>query len=340
MRKITTDKAVGKILAYDTTLVTPKESSTLLKRGHKITESDVERLKNSGVYQVWTEDEDNELIYEWDISFNVAKQISDGETTEIRKGRHGITFLISKVPGLIQVDHERLARFNHNKEVLIMTQRENTAVAKGEVVAAIDVIPLGIKKEKMTKISGLAVKGMARVLPFKLSKIGLIITGTEIYEKRKKDHYYRIIKEKCAKYGWKITYREIVPDERDREVEAIKRARTRDIQAIIVTGGMSVDPTDKTPDSIKKLGAKIIAYGVPMKPTTMTLIATWSNLPIFGISAGGIHYSDFNSIDVLFTRIMAGKIPTEKEIDRLGDGGIFSNYVVQMKNKSNLKTSK
>lgn len=340
MKKIDTEKSVGQKLAYDTTLVTPKRASTLLKRGHMITSSDIEKLKDSGVYQVWIEGGNDKLVYEWDISSRVAEEISDDGTVEAMKGKHGLNILISKIPGLIQIDHDRLARFNLNREVLLITRNEYEAVGKGEVVGVIDVIPLGIEKERLEEICALADKGMVRVLPFTLTKIGLIITGTEIYENRKKDQYFRILKAKCEKYGWEIAYKDIVPDDQDVQVRSLHKAREIGAEVIVITGGMSVDPTDKTVSSIKKLSAEVIAYGIPMKPTTMTLIASWLGLPIFGISAGGIHYSDFNSIDVILARIMAGVTPTLEDIAKMGDGGISRDYIAHMRKSTIRRTKK
>ncbi len=68
---------------------------------------------------------------------------------------------------------------------------------------------------------------------------------------------------------------------------------------------MSVDPTDKTPIAIRRLGgAKVIAYGVPIKPTTMVMIALLNEAPILAVSAGGIYYSDYNAIDIFLPRLM------------------------------------
>jgi molybdopterin biosynthesis enzyme len=325
VKKTPTDSAVGKVLAYDTTLVTKTKSSTLLNRGHKITKKDVDLLKSSGVYTVWTDEDRGDLVYEWDISAEIAEKISDG-TTDVVKGKHGIAFLVSKAPGIIRTEVKNMTMFNLNQKVLLITKKGGSAVGKGEIVAAIDVVPLAISKRQMRNISQIAKRGMIRVSPFEFYKVGLVITGTEIFEKRKKDQYFNIIKKKCRKYGWEIVYKEIVPDNEELETNAIKNARRTGAEGIIVTGGMSVDPTDRTPDAIRKVGAKVIAYGIPMKPTTMTIVSVWDGIPLFGISAGGIRYSEFNSIDLIFTRMMAGEIPSRKEIAELGDGGIFWNY--------------
>ena len=47
--------------------------------------------------------------------------------------------------------------------------------------------------------------------------------------------------------------------------------------AIIVTGGMSVDPDDKTPDAIKSTGAEIVSYGTPVLPGTMFEVCNFPN---------------------------------------------------------------
>lgn len=41
---------------------------------------------------------------------------------------------------------------------------------------------------------------------------------------------------------------------------------------MICTGGMSVDPDDKTPLAIKNTGARIVSYGAPVLPECHVLI--------------------------------------------------------------------
>lgn len=103
----------------------------------------------------------------------------------------------------------------------------------------------------------------------------------------------------------------MVPDDEDKIMSAVKEAISNGAEVIVVTGGMSVDPTDKTPIAIRRLGgARVIAYGgVPIKPTTMTMIAILNNIPILAVSAGGIYYSDYNAIDIFLPRLMADLIP-------------------------------
>lgn len=334
MRQIQTEKAVGKTLAYDTTIVDRNRAGTLLKRGHAITEEDVGILKNSGVYKVWIEEDKNDNIaYEWEISNYLSRKIADKDTIDVINSEHGASYLFSKAPGLVNVKVASLIRFNQNGSVLLIAKKRFTAVGAGELIGAIDVVPLSLKMDRMKEIYQSSGKNIVRVLNFKYHKIGLIITGSEIYEGRKQDQYYNIIAEKAEKYGWKITYSILVPDDEEKIVLAIREAREKGAEAIILTGGMSVDASDRTPAAVRSLGAEIIAYGIPLKPTTMSLVSNWDGLPIFGISAGGIFYRDLNAIDVIFTLMMAGLTPTRREIAALGNGGILSNFRISMQNR-------
>ena len=107
MKQIQTESAVGKTLAYDTTIVDRNMAGTLLKRGHAITEEDVAILKNSGVYKVWIEEEDknDNIAYEWEISNYLSHKIADSDTIDIVNGEHGASYLFSKIPGLANFFH-------------------------------------------------------------------------------------------------------------------------------------------------------------------------------------------------------------------------------------------
>ncbi|BCU71531.1 molybdopterin-binding protein [Stygiolobus caldivivus] len=186
-----------------------------------------------------------------------------------------------------------------------------------------------MKKEEVEGI--IPGKKLISITPFKYSKVGVVITGTEIYEGRKKDLYMPVIEEKCKKYGWTIVKSEVVPDDEDAISKAVLRSIDSGAEAVIVTGGTSVDPTDKTYQAFKKLNANIIAYGVPVKPTTMTIVAMLNNVPLFGVSAGGIHFKEYNTIDIMFTRMMTGKVPEPRNIAEIGHGGILWSFEQKMK---------
>ncbi|GAB6947825.1 molybdopterin-binding protein [Vulcanisaeta sp. JCM 16161] len=325
MRLVRVEDAVGQVLGYDTTYVGKDGATVLLPRGHVITRDDVERLKNSGVYFVWVEgnEESSDLMYEWEIAETVARAVA-GENTYVRPARQGSAWIMSSINGVLRVDTRGLTELNLSGNVLLITKQGMSGVIRDELVGVIDVIPLSMRRGEVEEL--LRYRNLVSVVPFKRRRIGIVITGTEIYQGRKRDLYYPVIKARADKYGWEVVFNTVVPDDEDKIMGAVKEAVSNGAEAVVVTGGMSVDPTDRTPIAIRRLGAKVVAYGVPIKPTTMTMIAILDNTPILAVSAGGIYYSDYNAIDIFLPRLMADLIPSREEIAAMGHGGLLPNY--------------
>ena len=91
-----------------------------------------------------------------------------------------------------------------------------------------------------------------------------------------------------------------------------------------VTGGMSVDPDDKTPAGIRAAGGHIITYGAPVLPGAMFLLAYIGTVPVVGLP-GCVMYSGVSIFDLIVPRILAGEVPTRGEIKRLAHGGLCQN---------------
>ncbi|MGC8543720.1 MAG: molybdopterin-binding protein [Vulcanisaeta sp.] len=325
MRLVRVEDAVGQVLGYDTTYVGKDGAAVLLPKGHVITRDDVEKLKDSGVYFVWIEgdEESSDLMYEWEIAEIMANALA-GENTYVKPARQGSAWILSSVNGVLRVNVSGLQEFNLNGNVLLITKPSMTGVIKDELVGIVDVVPLSMRREDVNEL--LRYRGLISVVPFSRRRIGIVITGTEIYQGRKKDLYYPVIKARADRYGWEIVYSTVAPDDEERIMAAIREAVGNGAEAVVVTGGMSVDPTDRTPIAIRKLGARVMAYGIPIKPTTMTMIALLDDTPILAVSAGGIYYSDYNAIDIFLPRLMANLIPSREEIAAMGHGGLLMNY--------------
>ncbi len=330
VKAVPVELAVGKELAYDTTLVNAEKAGVLLKRGHIISGEDVELLKNSGLYRVYIVEKSDNDAFESEIAEMVAEVSTDSNSIKVKNGRQGSSLLFSTFPGIICVNADALKKINTSNIALLITRKAYEAVGAGELVGVIDSVPLKIEREKLDLLTE-NVSTALMVMPFKRKNVGLVVTGTGLYEGRKEDLYTEVVMQKAKKYGWNIIFRKLVPDDKNLIAEAINDARNAGSEAIIVTGGMSVDPTDATPSAISSLGSTIVSYGIPIKPTTMSLVAYWDGLPVFGISAGGIYYRDINSLDIVFTLLMADIKLTTEWLAMLGNGGLLSNFNPEFK---------
>jgi molybdopterin biosynthesis enzyme len=91
---------------------------------------------------------------------------------------------------------------------------------------------------------------------------------------------------------------------------------------ILVTGGMSVDPDDRTPGAIAAAGAEIISYGTPMLPGSMLLVAYIEQIPIVGLP-GCVMHDPYTSFDVLLPKLLLGERIEREDIVALGYGGLL-----------------
>ena len=97
---------------------------------------------------------------------------------------------------------------------------------------------------------------------------------------------------------------------------------------VICTGGMSVDPDDKTPLAIRNTGANIVSYGAPVLPGAMFLLSYMADgRPVMGLP-GCVMYAKRTIFDLVLPRIMADVPVSAKDLAALGHGGLCLNCSV------------
>ena len=131
-----------------------------------------------------------------------------------------------------------------------------------------------------------------------------------------------MIREKLAAFGVEVIFHETVLDETDQIQAAILRAKESGAQCILCTGGMSVDPDDRTPGAIRDSGARIVTYGAPVLPGAMLVLGYYEDgTPIMGLP-GCVMYAAATVFDLLLPRVLADVEITREEIAGMGHGGL------------------
>ncbi len=327
------EKAVGKKLAYDVSLITENFKGAIFRRGHIIKPEDVDLFKKSGHYVVFVEEEaGNNVVHEEEAVYLLAKELS-GPGTYVIRVAEGKAFIKAQYSGLFKVVSEAIYEINYEGVFAVISRKNNVAAFRNDILAIVDLIPLTIDASILKKHLEIAAKNkpVFQVKRFLRKSVGVIVTGTEIYEGLVEDKASDKVEEKVEKYGGYVAEKTIVPDDEIKIRDAIL-AFAKKYDIVIVTGGMSVDPTDKTPKAIALTGAKIVAYGIPVKPATMSLIAYLNGKPIIGVSSGIIFFHEENVLDILLPKIMADEKWTREEIAALGYGGIMKSFL-KKKNK-------
>jgi len=209
-------------------------------------------------------------------------------------------------------------------EMMIATRNGNTVVHSGDHLAGMRIIPLVIKKEKMKEASKITETPILEVKPFVFKKAAVITTGSEVYKGRIKDTFTPVIIDKLKEYNVEVVFHKLCLDNPDMVTSAIQEALDMHVDMVICTGGMSVDPDDKTPLAIKNTGANIISYGSPVLPGAMFLLSYKGDTPIVGLP-GCVMYAKRTVFDLVLPRLVANDPITADELAMLGEGGLCLN---------------
>jgi molybdenum cofactor synthesis domain-containing protein len=164
-------------------------------------------------------------------------------------------------------------------------------------------------------------KPIVTLLPMAPKTVHLVVTGSEVFTGRIKDGFGPIVTRKVGELGSTVASVKLAPDDPDVIAGDINTAKQAGADIILVSGGMSVDPDDKTPEGIRRSGAKIETHGFPVLPGSMFVMAYFHETPVLGLSGCVLHDS-FTAFDMLLPRLLAGEKITRADIMAMGHGGL------------------
>ena len=323
MKLMKTEDAVGQILCHDITqIIKGVTKDAVFRKGHVITEEDVPVLLSVGKDHIYIWENHENMLHENDaaeILYDICKN-ENMRPSEIKEGK---IELIAECDGVLKIDTKKLNQINSLGEMMIASRHGNFPVKKGDKLAGMRVIPLVIEKEKMEQAK--AVGGDTPIFTlqtYKPRKVGIVTTGNEVFHGRITDTFTPVIKEKLAEFDVEIIGHRVSDDNHERITGMINELLAEGADMIICTGGMSVDPDDRTPFAIRNTGARIISYGAPVLPGAMFLLSYYNeNIPIVGLP-GCVMYAKRTVFDLVLPRLMTGEILEKSDLDMLGEGGL------------------
>ena len=236
--------------------------------------------------------------------------------------KEGKIELVADCDGLLKIDRAALLAVNRTPQMMIAAIHGDLPVKKGQKLAGTRIIPLVIEQEKMDAMQAAAgSEPILNVLPFHPKKFAVITTGSEVFKGRIEDRFTPVLVGKLSEYGCEMTYHKTCDDDPAGITAAILEAKAAGCELIFTTGGMSVDPDDRTPLAIKNTGAEIITYGAPVLPGAMFLVSYLDGVPVCGLP-GCVMYAKRTIFDLLLPRLLADDPITAEDIARLGEGGL------------------
>ena len=304
MKLIRTVDAVGQVLCHDMTQIIPGQyKDARFRKGHIVTADDIPVLLSMGKENLYIFELGAGQLHENDAAERMcALCFNEGMSrSEVKEGK---IELFAEQDGLFLIDREKLNAVNSIDELMIATRHGDTAVHAGDKLAGTRVIPLVIDEKKLIEAEKIVGgKPILELRPFTLKRAGVVTTGSEVYHGRIEDKFTPVIERKLAAYGIAMTEHITVDDGLDNIRAAIDKLRGTDVDLILCTGGMSVDPDDNTPGAMFLLGYFD------------------DGRPVMGLP-GCVMYAKATIFDLALPRIAAGVELARRDFTTLGEGGL------------------
>jgi len=321
--------SVGMVLSHDLTRIVPGEfKGPAFKKGHVIRHEDIPVLLSMGKDHIYVWNPPAGHIHENDAAYRIARTVVGSGITETEPHEGKINFN-ANYDGLFRVNKQAINHINSILNMCFSTLHDYLPVNQAKNVAATRVIPLTIDEKAIEEVESLKekYKWFIEIKKYQPLNIGVVITGNEVYYKRIEDAFGPALKDKLNKYGYEIQEQVYMPDDINKITEAILALKQSGKDLVLVAGGMSVDPDDRTPGAIKNTGANVITYGAPVIPGAMLMVAQLDETKIIGLPACVI-YSKTTVFDVMLPRILAVESINREDITQLGVGGLCQNCEV------------
>ena len=329
MKLMKTTEAVGQVLCHDITQIIPGVTKdAVFRKGHIITEEDIPVLLSVGKEHIYIWEKNENILHENEAA-EILRDICMGEHMKPSEPKEGKIELTAEIDGLFLADTARLKAVNSLGRMMIATRSSGVPVKKGDKLCGTRIIPLVIEKEAMAKAKEVAGDTpLLQLKPFRPRKYGVVTTGSEVFHGRITDKFTPVIEQKLAAYGCEMVAHEICDDDDKGITAAINKMLADGVEMVVCTGGMSVDPDDRTPLAIRNTGASIVSYGAPVLPGAMFLVSYMPDgRPVCGLP-GCVMYAKRTIFDICLPYLLADEPITADYLAGLGNGGLCLNCPV------------
>lgn len=321
MKKIRVEDGVGQTLCHDITAMRDGFKGPAFRRGHVISEEDIEPLLKIGKKHIFIWEDTAGEIHEEDAALRLSAMASS-EGTHYEGPSEGKMVMRADTAGMFRVNRALLSKINRIGDITITTLPDHYPVQEGDRLASMRIVPLVTKEEQIVQAEKLCKEErLLSLLPYQKKKVGIVITGSEIYEGQITDKFEAVARKKLSAFPCEILGATICDDIMEQIVDAARSYLKQGAEILLFSGGMSVDPDDLTPSAIKACGADIVTYGVPSQPGNMTLVSYLKQAALIGVPGAAISLP-VTVLDVLLPQLFTGVRITKEDMLALSEGGL------------------
>jgi molybdenum cofactor cytidylyltransferase len=311
------EEAEGAILAHGVRI-----DGVAFKKGEILTRERLERLAGAGVTSVVAARLEPGDVGEDEAARKLARRLA-GAHLRSAAAFTGRVNLFAEIAGLAIIDAEAIDRVNSVDEgITVATLPPYRAVAEGDMVATVKIIPFAIPGSALEAALALSPAEAITVRPFRPMRIGVVSTTLPGLKASIVAKTLRVLEARLAPTGARVVAQEIVPH----EIQPLAKALAKLIDgsdALIAFGASAItDRRDVIPAAVEAIGGRIERFGMPVDPGNLLLLAERHGLPIIG-APGCARSPKENGFDWVLQRVLAGVPIHDADIRAMGLGGLL-----------------
>jgi molybdenum cofactor cytidylyltransferase len=237
--------------------------------------------------------------------------------------------LFAESAGLAIAEADAIDRVNAVDEAItVATLPRCRAVADGDMVATIKIIPFATEAPTLEAALAAAPTGVIAIQPFRPMRIGVVSTTLPGLKPSTIAKTLRVLEARLKPAGARIVGQEIVAH----EIGPLAKALARLIDssdALIVFGASAItDRRDIIPAAIEAIGGRIERFGMPVDPGNLLLLAERYGTPIIG-APGCARSPKENGFDWVLQRVLAAVPIHDADIRAMGVGGLLTEIATR-----------
>jgi hypothetical protein len=321
------ERAEGRILGHN---VAGRDGRRVLRKGRCLTAADVETLRGLARASVYVAEPEAGDVAEDEAAHRIARAAA-GSGLEVSRAASGRSNLLARGPGLLRLDPARLADWNLCDGVTIATLRPRGAVARHQLAATVKVVPYALPGVTVARIETDASENgpLLALEPLAPRRVALLLSGSPTAAERVRRDFEAPLAKRIETLGSRLEWIEFVPLEDESGESALAGAIARlvaDGAGLVLLAGETaiVDRQDIAPRAIERAGGAVEAFGAPVDPGNLLLLAYVGDVPVVG-APGCARSRKPNVVDELLPRLLSGERVRRRDLALLGTGGLLED---------------
>jgi molybdenum cofactor cytidylyltransferase len=310
------DQAEGAILVH-----TLRRGRLVLKKGRKLTETDITALKNAGATSIVAARLDADDVGEDDAARRIAEAVA-GENLAVGEAFTGRCNLTTRAAGVVVLDPELVDRLNAVHEAATLaTALPFEAVEAGQIVATVKIVTFAVPEDVVQRCAAIGAK--LRVAAFQSTRVGLLQTILPGDKASVIDKTVEVTRNRLAAISATLEHEVRCPHDVDQVAAALRKLEVEGCAIVLVLGASAiVDRRDVVPAAIERAGGAVEHLGMPVDPGHLMLLARLGRARVLGIP-GSARSPRLHGFDLVLRRLVAGVEVSGADIMRMGVGGLM-----------------